>query len=345
MSQNIVYFGSEEAVRCSAVTRILPKNESGETLKSYKVRLTPVGAQDALPEESTLLEVEGSNGFTMADFGDLPDGSYSLEFIDNDTGKSNELPVDYGKDDEGAPSDWQVETRPDEGSDWAEPDPKELAYSMYYKQCEEYQKVHGVVSYVKKSAFEGYLTGLCYVQLVDFNDDGLEELLLAYYDQSSKNRSLHEGMGDCFVVEVWAYLNDHVEKVYSGEPFGTNGGGAIVRLTTVDGVRYLMEGGQYRSNLYGYNGSDFSCLRSLEMSGSNANPVYSLDGKTISADEYRSVGSQWSLAREDHQLNFDEESCIASSKTVEESMEILAEGSGLAGTGAAEPASTFADSH
>ena len=89
----IVQYGSSEPVKCSSVTRIVPKNNEGKPLASYKVELIPLTTEEGVAQNTPLLYVDGEAGFSMDGFGDLPAGTYALKITDDATGKEYDVPV------------------------------------------------------------------------------------------------------------------------------------------------------------------------------------------------------------------------------------------------------------
>lgn len=66
--------GGKGYVVCACETKILPKNSKGKKLKSYTVELAPVSGKG----KSCTIKVDGEDGFTMEDFGELPDQKYQM---------------------------------------------------------------------------------------------------------------------------------------------------------------------------------------------------------------------------------------------------------------------------
>ncbi len=87
-------------------------------------------------------------------------------------------------------------------------------YSAYYDLCMEYREKYGEPGWKKHpfsdpsdDAFD--LAGLCVTQLIDFNGDGNEELLLGY-----ANEKTTEGVGTSYYqYEVWAWKDSKIVNV------------------------------------------------------------------------------------------------------------------------------------
>lgn len=90
----ILYYGSSARVECSSLTRFIPYDAFDEMLTQYSVHIRPTGGQDELIEdEMPSIEVSGDAGFSLGNFGSVPDGGYLLEISDDLTGATYELEV------------------------------------------------------------------------------------------------------------------------------------------------------------------------------------------------------------------------------------------------------------
>lgn len=52
-----------------------------------------------------------------------------------------------------------------------------------------------------------YLEGLCYSKMLDFNNDGVEELLLVYYDQGDKG----------YHYDIYGYSDNKIKQLESSK--------------------------------------------------------------------------------------------------------------------------------
>lgn len=82
-------------------------------------------------------------------------------------------------------------------------------YKAYYDLCMDYLERYGAAEYVPHGvgAEQGNMTGFSIARLMDFNEDGNMELLLAY---SNKGQ---DGVGSYNVYEVWAWQNNKLVNV------------------------------------------------------------------------------------------------------------------------------------
>lgn len=90
----VLYYGSSARVECSSVTRFIPYDAFDAMLTQYSVHIRPTGGQDEpIEDEMPFIEVSGDAGFSLGNFGSIPDGGYLLEISDDLTGATYELEV------------------------------------------------------------------------------------------------------------------------------------------------------------------------------------------------------------------------------------------------------------
>ena len=79
-----------------------------------------------------------------------------------------------------------------------------------YEICLEYNEKYGIANYKYMNSEYNVkgcmLTGLCIAREIDFNNDGISELLLGYNDNDEYN------------VEVWGFHGKEFKQFYSGKP-------------------------------------------------------------------------------------------------------------------------------
>lgn len=249
-----VSFGSREAVRVSRVTRIVPQDSSGAPIARYVVRVREADDPDgraidvsALPQ----LDVDGTNGFAMSDFGELDAGTYEVtvtpeggapQFVPPVTVADEDAAAGGGASGEQLPEQVVVTPPADQGDQAA---PVRLGrYGAFLEVVRDLQATYGEVSIVSDSGEVAlsWLDGLCYARLVDFGD-GTERLVVAYASDPSVSKSFPTST-DSYTVEVWQYdeASDAATKVWSGHHGYSNGGYAFVTLVpTTDGSRTYLE--------------------------------------------------------------------------------------------------------
>lgn len=242
-------FGAREPVSVSRVTRIVPTASEAAPLKNYAVRVREATGSDGRAidvSDIPHLDVEGEAGFSMADFGEIAEGTYEVT-VTPDDGAPQFIPpvsivdVEPGDDAGGEASGGDsgavelpeeiIVVPPDspEDSESGLSVPMRLGrYGTYLDKVRELQLVHGEVSVVTTSGGgDVWLSGLCYVGLVDFGD-GAERLVVAYGDSELVSR--HPYLDESYVVEVLGYDegNDEAVLEWHGKPSYTNGGYAFL---------------------------------------------------------------------------------------------------------------------
>lgn len=202
--------GGKGYVVCACETKVLPKNSKGKKLKSYTVELAPVSGKG----KSYTIKVDGEDGFAMEDFGELPDQKYQMT-ITSGKGKKKStttMKVDYTKEGSDAPKNVELTQSKKEAKASAKAAVK-TADELFTDKILEYQKKYGEGEAVEIDDSQSTYgaQGVAYAKLVDFDGDGQDELLIEYSDEPvdrvDNAAAAH--------LEVWAYKNGKIEKVYT----------------------------------------------------------------------------------------------------------------------------------
>ena len=202
--------GGKGYVVCACETKILPKNSKGKKLKSYTVELVPTNGKG----KSYTIKVDGEDGFAMEDFGELPDQKYQMT-ITSGKGKkksTSTMKVDYAKEGSDAPKNVELTQSKKEAKASAKAAVK-TANELFTDKILEYQKKYGEGEAVEIDDSQSTYgaQGVAYAKLVDFDGDGQDELLIEYSDEPvdrvDNAAAAH--------LEVWAYKNGKIEKVYT----------------------------------------------------------------------------------------------------------------------------------
>lgn len=205
-----VISGGKGYVVCACETKVLPKNSKGKKLKSYTVELAPVSGKG----KSYTIKVDGEDGFAMEDFGELPDQKYQMT-ITSGKGKKKStttMKVDYAKEGSDAPKNVELTQSKKEAKASAKAAVK-TANELFTDKIREYQKKYGEGEAVEIDDSQSTYgaQGVAYAKLVDFDGDGQDELLIEYSDEPvdrvDNAAAAH--------LEVWAYKNGKIEKVYT----------------------------------------------------------------------------------------------------------------------------------
>lgn len=303
-----VTYGQTDPVQCSVVTRIRPRDAEGNELTSYVVSLVErtadrqdrTSADDGIADAVAQIRVTGNNGFTMEDFGDdIADGDYYLviESSDSsdDSSSDQRIPIHYEHDNPDADSEVVVTPPAPESDESAsggegqesgdaqgesEFTEEQLAYAHYYLKCQELINAYGPAG--TTDLYDGQMTamtGLALARLIDFDGDGLNELLVSY--NAVQIGTDAASADEVYPVEVWDYQDGGLVQVYEGNAPYTNGGA-------------------YFLDLYEYNDLPVICAVWYDMQVDNASLV----------DEYTGYFSQVSetldaIAVRDSFFNYD----------------------------------------
>ena len=209
-SSSEVTSGGKGYVVCVCETKVLPKNSKGKKLKSYTVELAPANGKG----KSYTIKVDGEDGFAMEDFGELPDQKYQMT-ITSGKGKkksTSTMKVDYTKEGSNAPKSVELTQSKKEAKASAKAAVK-TANELFTDKILEYQKKYGEGEAVEIDDSQSTYgaQGVAYAKLVDFDGDGQDELLIEYSDEPvdrvDNAAAAH--------LEVWAYKNGKIEKVYT----------------------------------------------------------------------------------------------------------------------------------
>lgn len=202
--------GGKGYVVCACETKVLPKNSKGKKLKSYTVELAPVSGKG----KSYTIKVDGEDGFAMEDFGELPDQKYQMT-ITSGKGKKKStttMKVDYTKEGSDAPKSVELTQSKKEAKASAKATVK-TANELFTDRILEYQKKYGEGEAVGFDEYAYGAQGVAYAKLIDFDGDGQDELLIEYSDEPV-DRGDNAAAAH---LEVWAYKNGEIEKVYTPE--------------------------------------------------------------------------------------------------------------------------------
>lgn len=202
--------GGKGYVVCACETKILPKNSKGKKLKSYTVELTPANGKG----KGYTIKVDGEDGFAMEDFGELPDQKYQMT-ITSGKGKKKStttMKVDYAKEGSDAPKNVELTQSKKEAKASAKAAVK-TADELFTDKILEYQKKYGEGEAVGFDEYAYGAQGVAYAKLIDFDGDGQDELLIEYSDEPV-DRGDNAAAAH---LEVWAYKNGEIEKVYTPE--------------------------------------------------------------------------------------------------------------------------------
>ena len=182
-----------------------------------------------------------------------------------------------------------------------------VMYHQYYDKLVEIQDQYGVCEEASEDTDDPfleencYLKGLCFAKLIDFDADGTEEMILAYHTGQDSESSFFQN----YLVEIWAYQDSAIRKVYSAEPAKEGEGALGIHLSLLDGKYYLysyieeFDEETYESNYIDeWRGFDGEAIDVLKRNVCEI--VYSEDGEmeTYSIDDIDVTKEEWLEDRE-----------------------------------------------
>lgn len=296
--------GGKGYIVCACETKVLPKNSKGKKLKSYTVELAPANGKG----KSYTIKVDGEDGFAMEDFGELPDQKYQMT-ITSGKGKKKStttMKVDYTKESSDAPKSVELTQSRKEAKASAKAAVK-TANELFTDKILEYQKKYGEGEAVEIDDSSMFGTrGVAYAKLIDFDGDGQDELLIEYSDEPIEN----DNGATAAKVEVWAYRDGEIEKVYEPDTqVYTMCAGVSLYVYEYDGTygfkRYLHDGETinfkdvpngfnqshdgYKCEFNAYDGKSFSAIVgpvSIDDSKvTDINEVSEFDAELFSSEE------------------------------------------------------------
>lgn len=174
----------------------------------------------------------------------------------------------------------------------------------YYDLCMKYQEKYGRPGYkdisnvLASDTWERWdtvgLTGLCVVELIDFNNDGNQELVLGY-EPSANDLSLHQ-------YEIWAWKNNTLVNVLKATECN-HGEDAIdwFETTIYNGKVYLVQDDLFtKCDYLSYDGETFKS--EIELIDDDYSHEYKINGKPASQEDVKAYNKKldrWSRSEED----------------------------------------------
>ena len=170
---------------------------------------------------------------------------------------------------------------------------KKRSYQAYYDLILEYQEKYGMGKIKTRDQEAFCLEGLCFASLLDFDQNGREELVLAYLSEMPER----EPPIPRYTVEVWEFKKGKVDKVYTGNPYRIMETGSYLIFTQVEEQNYIIEGGAniltVDDTIWGFDEEQkFKKITEIQTDGSNP-PKCSIDGKNVSQQEYEDMIQKW----------------------------------------------------
>lgn len=214
-------------------TTVVKKDDTSAEKPAESVTVnTPKKDDDA----STSTDNSNSSDTTSKD--DAGDDSTSSD--DSTTDNDSSTSSDSTSGSKPSKSDKKTDTSKDTTSTTA---PATIDDATYKAACTAYKsklnsliKKYGEPELASTGSSDYQISGVQFAQLVDFNGDGLEELVTVHSKTKAKsfNKKTRLSNGD-YVLDVWGYNGKKVVNLYSGSPEASNGGYVFVTFKTMIG--------------------------------------------------------------------------------------------------------------
>lgn len=267
--RNVVYYGSSKATKVRPSTTIVLYGDDGEPLDKYDVTVMDksgeVTTTHVTDGEFTPAEVGAEPGDTYSVIARDPDGTV-LDVPDLDVVEQQKSPDDGDNKNDEIHDELVVKPESDEANDSSDSDgpsknddqtsdARRTAYALFYDKIQELQDQYGE-GQVADGSYTGeqWVEGLGFVRLLDFNEDGIEELVVAHCPKGLTIDYNTPGymatFMDEFNVEVYQFNSDTfaLDQVYTGPTYYTNGGLVYVNILSNHGNGgYAIMGIDYKS--------------------------------------------------------------------------------------------------
>lgn len=177
-------------------------------------------------------------------------------------------------------------------------------YSVYLEKVQEYQARYGEHQ-VKHLRIEGEemdaVTGLGLVDIIDFDADGTDELVLGYSDESKLGS--FDTLFDAFTLEVWGYESGNAKRLYTVGPHKGDGASFevadaimfdIIKAKGADKPSYIrcVSGDTITYSML--KGGAFTAADTLRVSWSGNSAVFYVNGSKVSESEFDEACGRYS---------------------------------------------------
>lgn len=165
------------------------------------------------------------------------------------------------------------------------------SYDNYAALVSHYENLYGELGQTVLFDWMDCLTGVCALELIDFDQDGAEELLIVYGQQNEYGTYSYQ-------YEIWGYSGERITKLNSGNTSTSGDGYNYLKIITHDGYEYVLqqdgsiEIGRY---YYGYIGDKFDLVRECSSCWDDTlgESAYFIDGVSVSFDELLKLEEEW----------------------------------------------------
>lgn len=152
---------------------------------------------------------------------------------------------------------------------------KDIAYKEYAKKFKKYQNKYGQIKeiYVEQSSLNMQLEGLCYAKLIDFNNDGLDEMILVYKEGTDTGNYHYDifGYEDNKIKLLESSKESYQELIdseidYTSELYSLDAGQTFLYMSKLDNKYYIRSGMADSFEYNFYHGYDNDCKFGIQES-------------------------------------------------------------------------------
>ena len=131
-------------------------------------------------------------------------------------------------------------------------------YESYKNIVQTYEDKYGKADTMGIGDSLYTMTGVCFISLIDFDNNGAEELVLVHKNTDSDHK---------YTINVWEYQNNQAELIHSGDICqGGDVGSLGIEFTEYNGQTYLISGfmgGVINIQYYGFADGEFKTVRNI----------------------------------------------------------------------------------
>ena len=185
-----------------------------------------------------------------------------------------------------------------------------VEYAEVAKRCEDAAIGNEGVSEYRAGET---LFGLSFLQLFDFNNDGVEELVICYCIADPTWTG--SGINPQYCLEVWGYQNEKVQQLYQTKPLdiydpweyaSTLPEGYSVTYVTYQGKKYLKTGNSHTGDVENSGNAQyigfsddgkFTVLQSTEYvyyAQTNMHNKWTVNGQDVTEEQWKQEEESWS---------------------------------------------------
>lgn len=158
-----------------------------------------------------------------------------------------------------------------------------LSLIDYKSLVVEHEEEYGTIGYEDSVG----MTGVCFMEKLDFDGDGICEFVIVFQDETNSDR---------YTYEIWGYKGAETEKFSSGSLYGTDGGVKSLIITKHDERFYLVTGeedDECARDYWGIENGEFKIVRSSSRKVRGEKWIYTIDGKEMDMEEWEKEEAEW----------------------------------------------------